>query len=200
MHATIKYNKVFCIGLSRTGTTSLHELLQELDLRSVHYIEPLIEGKDWTLVDHNDAISDTPIPLLFKSCDQRYPHSKFILTTRNKDAWLDSMKWLFRHGKVIWNWPRSVDQYHRELYGTKNYDQKKLSRAFDEYHDKARSYFKDRPEDLLEINIDNGFEVKAICDFLNVPLKKVTPIHIRDRRSASFQEFIKYKLRWLLTR
>jgi hypothetical protein len=31
------FNKVFCLGLSRTGTTSLHEAFRVLGLRSVHF-------------------------------------------------------------------------------------------------------------------------------------------------------------------
>jgi hypothetical protein len=31
------FNKIFCLGLSRTGTTSLHEAFLDLGLRSVHY-------------------------------------------------------------------------------------------------------------------------------------------------------------------
>jgi hypothetical protein len=34
---TGNFNKVFCLGLSRTGTTSLHEALRALGVRSIHF-------------------------------------------------------------------------------------------------------------------------------------------------------------------
>lgn len=187
-------SKIFYIGLSRTGTTSLHYILKELGFKSGHYIWPLLNN-EWEVVNNYDALGDTPIPLIYKECDEKYPNSKFILTTRNKDKWLDSMKWMFRDGRVIWNWPLSLGNYHRSIYGTNWYNRKVLNKAFENYHIEVRDYFKNRPNEFLEINIDNGFNIEELCKFLEIPLKPVQIIHSNERRPVKNSQLIKYYLR-----
>lgn len=191
------YSKIFYIGLSRTGTTSLHYILKELGFKSGHYIWPLLNN-EWEVVDNYDALGDTPIPLIYKECDEKYPNSKFILTTRNKDKWLDSMKWMFRDGRVIWNWPLSLGNYHRSIYGTNWYNRKVLNKAFENYHIEVRNYFKNRPNEFFEINIDNGFNIEELCKFLEIPLKPVEIIHSNERRPVKTSQLIKYYLRHYL--
>lgn len=67
--------------------------------------------------------------------------------------------------------------------------------AFDTYHAEVREYFKSRPELLLEINIDNGFDIYAIAEFLNVPAKAVRVRRHSDRRNATAREVMSYYLR-----
>ena len=190
----MKHYKIFYIGLSRTGTTSCHNILKQLGFKSFHYVWPLLNN-DWEVVNNYDALGDTPIPLLYKECDKRYPNSKFILTTRNKDNWLDSMKWLFRDGRVIWNWPLSLGNYHRSIYGTNWYNRKTLNNAFESYHIEVREYFKNRPNDFLEINIDNGFDIEKMCEFLETTPRTVQIIHSNERRPVNTLQFLRYYLR-----
>lgn len=186
--------KIFYIGLSRTGTTSCHHLFSELGLKSIHFVAPLLKN-DWEVVNNYVALGDTPVPLLFKECDKRYPNSKFILTTRDKDQWLDSMKWMFRHGRVIWNWPLSLGNYHRKIYGTNRFKRKTLDVAFENYHKEVRNYFKGQTDKFLEIKIDNGLNVKEICNFLEITPKQIQIVHSNKRRSAKPQQFLSYYLR-----
>ena len=187
------YSKIFYIGLSRTGTASSHKMLEELGFKSIHFVEPLLNN-EWECVNNYDALGDTPIPLLFKECDKRYPNSKFLLTTRNKDEWLESMKWMFRYGRVIWNWPLSLGDYHRSLYGTNWFNRKTLEEAFEKYHFDVRDYFKDRPNDFLEINIDDGFNVEEICRFLEITPMSVQTFHLNARRPINTWQFLSYYL------
>ncbi len=101
-------NKVFGIGLSRTGTVSLHKQLIELAYVSRHSSGQLIKDSSFDIMRDIDALVDSPVPLLYQALDRRYPNSKFILTTRNKDAWLHSMEWMFTHGKAGWDWPKPI--------------------------------------------------------------------------------------------
>ncbi len=189
----IMYSKIFNIGLSRTGTTFSHEVLEKLGFKSTHFVNALLKN-DWEVVDNYDALGDTPIPLLFKECDKRYPNSKFILTTRNKDKWLNSMKWMFKHGRIIWNWPLSLGNYHRNIYGTNRFNQEILDAAFERHHMEVRDYFKDRPDDFLEINIEDGFNIEEICTFLEITPRPVQIIHTNDRRKAKTWQFLNYYL------
>jgi len=184
--------KIFGIGLSRTGTTSLHHTLIALGYTSRHFVDALVSNPDAVIAE--DAIMDSPVPMLYQYLDKKYPNSKFILTTRNKANWLESMKWLFVHGKVIWNWPRSTQEYHKKFYHTTKYNKKILSRHFDSFHEEVLTYFKNRPGDLLVLNLDKEIEMKEICAFLGIPEKHVSFPKTNERKFASLKERIKYNL------
>ena len=131
-------SKVFCIGLSRTGTTSLHHILLDLGLKSVHFCDFINhEDPDFNRCREFDAFGDTPIPLLYKELDLKYPNSKFIITIRQKEDWLKSMKWMLSEGNRIWEWDEQIHSYHEKLYGTRIYEEEKLSNAWEEFHKKS---------------------------------------------------------------
>ena len=84
--------KVICIGLQRTATTSVGAALRYLgynhlsykkehhELYKNHDIQTLLE-----LADEYDSFDDNPWCHLYKEFDQKYSNAKFILTKR-KDA------------------------------------------------------------------------------------------------------------------
>jgi len=188
-------NKVFGIGLSRTGTTSLHDVLEKLGFNSVHFIAGLENDPDFKIVDEYDALMDTPIPLIYQDLDKRFPNSKFILTTRNKEAWLTSMKWMFKHGKVMWTWWKGLHDYHLKFYGTKKYNESILSRHFDLYHENVKEYFRNRENDLLILNIDKGIQVEKICDFLNKPRVSIEFPKANVRQKMSLSARLRYEFK-----
>lgn len=192
-------NKVFGIGLSRTGTVSLHKQLIELGFVSQHSSGQLIKDHSFDVMRDLDALSDSPVPLLYQELDRRYPNSKFILTTRNKDAWLHSMDWMLTHGKAGWDWSKSVQNYHREFYGTKKFDRETLSNCFDRFHSGVNTYFRDRPGDLLVFDLDHGgFDSVALCDFLNVPRRHIEIPKANQRRDVPWPARFKYWLKELV--
>jgi hypothetical protein len=105
-------NKIFGIGLNKTGTTSLGKYFSLLGYK--HYCKrnagdseyvsggKLIEiiqknniNKIYRLADNFEIFEDWPWPLIYKELYYKYPSSKFILTIRkNEDEWFDS---LLRH-------------------------------------------------------------------------------------------------------
>lgn len=80
--------KIFGIGLSKTGTTSLAHALEILGYRTKdypglsRYRAGDLSSVDLAVVDAYDALTDTPIPSFYRELDQRYPGAKFILTVR----------------------------------------------------------------------------------------------------------------------
>jgi hypothetical protein len=66
--------KVFGIGLSRTGTTSLNKALNTLGLRSFH----------WRFPPENRI-------LRFETLSRMFPNAKFIYTTRPIDTWVPAV-------------------------------------------------------------------------------------------------------------
>ncbi|MEO6317456.1 MAG: sulfotransferase, partial [Acidimicrobiales bacterium] len=156
--------KVFCIGLNKTGTRSLHEALQRLGLRSLHWGGPergpqiralaeraLREGRP-LLDDIEDADAYSDILALsanFDIVDGQYPGSKFILTVRGVDAWLDSRR---RHVETNLA-RRERGEYHGTFLTV---DTEAWTAEMAEHVGRIRSYFSGRPDDLLVMDIAAG--------------------------------------------
>jgi hypothetical protein len=137
-------------------------------------------------------LGDTPVPLLYKELDKRFEGSKFILTTREKKRWLESMKWMFGHGKVIWKWDETIHSYHRRFYGTGSYNEKILSKLWDNYHDEVFDYFSDRPNDFMIIKLEDGFNVRKISEFIGVPYRNIKDTRKNSRQYAKPHQIVKY--------
>lgn len=160
-------NKIFGIGLSRTGTTSLNQALQELGYNSKHYPRNMRE------IAEHDAATDAFVACRFRELDRLYPGSKFILTIRNKTDWLRSMKWLFEKSapldRMEIEYKQIVSGTRKRLYGTDKYEIDKLEAAFDRHHEEVLSFFSDR-NDLIVIDICAGDDYKKLCPFLGKPI------------------------------
>lgn len=164
-------SKVFGIGLSRTGTNSLTQALQILGLNTIHF------PTDYRHVYRYDAATDSPVALAFQVLDISFPGSKFILTLRgDREQWLLSMRFLFEILPQKWDiktvHPRmSIPKLHRALYHTfLDWDPIELSKAYDLHTQRVRSYFQERPADLLELDIPAGDGWDPLCSFLHKPV------------------------------
>jgi hypothetical protein len=77
--------RVWGIGLTRTGTSSLNRALLLLGIKAVHW--PTTRD---LLYSDLDAATDESVSVVYKYLDCRCPGSKFILTERDEDDWLRS--------------------------------------------------------------------------------------------------------------
>lgn len=163
--------KIFCIGFQKTGTTSLGRALEILGYKvcgPIGVTNPQIQDKalEWALqkIPHHDAFQDNPWPLLYRELDRMYPGSKFILTTRKPRAWLRSMK------KYFGNYEAAAESW---IYGegiTPLKNPLKCMRIYRMHNQAVRQYFKDRPDDLLEIDLSKGDPWPELCAFLGQPV------------------------------
>lgn len=164
---------MFCIGLNKTGTTSLHAALQELGYRSLHHREPesteavaraVREGLPLlTHLGDHDAFSDIQsLAVRFVELDEQYPDSRFILTVRDLGDWLDSRR---RHVE------RNAARHARgEYHGTfLTVDIDGWTDLFNAHVDRVRTHFVDRPGDLLTMDIPRGDGYDVLCPFLGLP-------------------------------
>jgi hypothetical protein len=174
-------NKVFGIGLSKTGTTSLHEALALLGYKSKHYpIEVLTLdsgrlGINFHQVMEYDALTDTPIARFYKELDLAFSGAKFILTIRDTDGWLKSCrrhfeKWFqllsrdaIKRQSVI----KESRQLHVDLYNTLTFDEIKFVEAYNRHLVAVETYFKGRTQDFIIMNICNGDGWERLCPFLD---------------------------------
>ena len=159
-------SKIWGLGLSRTGTTTLTYLLNQIGYNHIHY-----PTDDEMMSFNNDGASDIPVIPKYKKLDAQFPNSKFILTTRDKEKWLKSMSTYLERKR---NWNQStrqvnirIDVYKEPFFVYEVYD-----RVFDEHERKVKEYFKNRPESLLILNIVDGVDKpQKLFDFLSVDAK-----------------------------
>lgn len=150
--------KIFGIGLSKTGTTSLFEAMRILGYSSKHYLQ----NPDIQIKAH-DFLCDMPIQTRYHHYDNCYLNSKFILTIRDKKSWLKSCFYHFRHHS---NNSQQLS-YRIEQMGVDKYDEVIFSKAYDNHFERAKNYFKDRQDDFLIIDICNGQGWDVLCSFLD---------------------------------
>lgn len=186
--------KIFGIGLSKTGTTSLNRALNILKVSSAHdlhggnysineYILDLINNNfDHYIWSSFDGFTDIPIPLYYKDLDRKFPNSKFILTVRSKSSWVGSCDKHFANmrstAKMSNEFKKAInipcDSFIRTLvYGMSKYDKERYLDIYLRHNRDVIRYFKNRPNDLLIMNICGGDGWKKLCKFLKKPIPKV---------------------------
>jgi hypothetical protein len=166
--------KIFCLGLSKTGTNSLTNALNLLGFSAVHwhytkkvfgYNENGINIDFDKFIGH-DAFLDTPIARIYQELDRRFPGSKFILTVRDDLKWAESFRNQFEKG--------IVDDFeahlHRDLYGTDSYDHEMCIAAYNNHTSMAKAYFEGRENDFLIMNITEGDGWESLCKFLDITI------------------------------
>lgn len=136
-----------------------------------------------------EAFQDTPFsrPNLYKDLDRAFPNSKFILSVRDsKEQWFQSLasyhtkclaknksktpsetelaNALYRYKgmmldtkKLFYDYP-SVPLYDKQFYMNK----------YRTHNEDVRSYFANRTNDFIEINVSRNKDFKALTQFLNV--------------------------------
>lgn len=158
--------KVFLIGFNKTGTTSVHSLFTELGLSSYHGMY-----SDWKLddprFDQFECFSDGE-KHDFVGLDQKFPGSKFVLTSRRLDDWLVSR---VRHVDIR----RAVDKtgWMRKQYDANPHLAiKQWIQYRNPYHDAVYKHFVDRPDALLSLNIcdskNHHAEAAKLLSFLDM--------------------------------
>lgn len=164
-------SKIFCIGLNKTGTISLHHALQTLGYRSLHWggpsvndriLESLAEGRPLLeSVPDYDAYSDIAVlSKRFATLDVQYPGSRYILTTRPVDAWIES-----RRAHVERNQARAATgEYTGDFLVV---DPDAWRTEWDAHHAAVERYFAER-DDLLVLRITEGDGYDALCPFLGI--------------------------------
>ncbi len=161
-------SKIAGIGFHKTATTSLGHALEELGFRVLGNVgnrDPRISvnarRKYLPMLREFDAVQDNPWPLLFREIDRDFPGTRFVLTVRDEDAWIRSCvnhfgrrdsamrEWIYGVGHPAGYEKLYVDRHRRHL-------------------EEVRGYFRDRPGDLLELDICAGGGWEKLCPFLGL--------------------------------
>jgi Sulfotransferase domain len=186
--------RVFCIGLNKTGTSSFHDAMQILGLRSLHgggtdwggdkvnravrkaidEGRPLLSGVD----PRFDAFSDVEtLARRFDVLDEQYPGSRFVLTVRPVDDWIRS-----RRLHVERNIARKqAGTYHGTWLVV---DEPRWRRVWERHLDRARTYFAGR-SDFLEVDLTANVGWGPLCGVLQLPEPPVPFPWVNRARAAS---------------
>jgi hypothetical protein len=153
--------KIFGIGLSKTGTTSLTTALQHLGYRAIHGPTSIQQ------VRAHDAATDTTIAAIFEFLDQEYPGSRFIYTVRGRESWLRSCDAFWSLMQRYFDESFLLTLLHRNLYGVTRFDPVAFGEAYDRHHERVINYFASTPDRLLVLNIPGEDDPWAsVCGFL----------------------------------
>lgn len=174
------FNKVFGIGLSRTGTKSLTAALEALGIPCQHFpsIEANIRSGDYRLpqLETYRALTDTPIVRIYKELDRAYPGSLFILTTRSVESWLQSCEGYFRAKDAAERGTPldHLNRFHRlYTYGCEGYVEERFRQVFTDHEADVLRYFSGRESDLLVLDLEAGDGWRELCGFLSLPMPEV---------------------------
>ena len=195
-----KKEKVFGIGFSKTGTTSLEQALTILgynvckgrqDLKHNDYLAALYVNKAYDeiyrLTKYWNAFADGPWggSDLYKKLYEWYPDAKFILTIRDPESWYNSyirMVTKFTENRDLEN---AWDDFHAHgrygsVYffkhvfqiGTLAGNKDKIIGYFEKTNNDIKAFFKEK-RNFLELNIIGGEGWEKLCDFLSHEIPQV---------------------------
>ena len=165
--------KVFGIGISRTGTTSLTEALRILGYRAVHCPLSIVKFNghglqlSTSVVERYDAFTDSPVARMYRELDSAYPGSKFVLTTRPVERWLASVRRM-RPSFVLLEALPKVRQLAREMCGTTSFfNEPALRNAFEKHSRDVCEYFGQRlGQDFLVLDVAAADAWEKLSRFL----------------------------------
>jgi hypothetical protein len=129
---------------------------------------PLLHG-----IEEYDAYSDHPIDWTYKILDKLYPKSLFIFTERrDREAWIRSKHILATASRTP----------HRPIQWAESYDN---------HFKDVKEYFKNRPKDILFIDICDGEGWEKLCPFLEVDVPKEPFPHAGKSKDTPMEKFCK---------
>ena len=125
------FNKIFCIGYNKTGTSSLEVVLRALGYelpdqgqQELRLTQQLYDGNFRPLVEFcskYDAFQDSPFSkgVVFAQADCLFPNSKFVLSVRDPDKWYESLVRYHLAGILKQQGITDVSQVNEETYKDK---------------------------------------------------------------------------------
>ena len=174
-------NKLFCLGLHKTGTATFREAVKILGFTNFsnsrdELLDTIKKGDFepvFKIVRQYDAFKAWPWAVIYKELDKEFPGSKFVLTVRDPDKWIQSSvshfwneetpmrKWIFGTGS-----PRGNEKQHLEVYKRHCAD--------------VVDYFYDKPEDLMIVDWEyDGWNL--LCEFLGKEIPDVPFPHYNKK-------------------
>jgi len=167
----MSFNKVFILGLPRTGTTSICSALLNEGLTVAHtaYTDKTFEDAQ--------VLADTPIYCDYQALDKHYPNSKFVVLTRQPEAWLPSIKQLLL--RMFVNVTRDDGGFNPIIkrsftsifapFTKENIENDDfLLQCYNKHLAEIESHFNGREDDVIYVEVSNDADYSKLCDFLKI--------------------------------
>ena len=206
VHAPAKYLRLRMGPFARTAAEFFSVCCNLADSERCPSRERVYAGArlemDYPRLERIDAFSDIGFALFYRELDAKFPGSKFVLTTRRKEEWLESCRKFFQRENLSIS--HRMNTLRKKMYGATYFDAALFSSAFDRHMEGVEEHFRDRPGDLLRMDICSGEGWEVLCPFLGVSVPEVefphrVPSRRRggcfDVRSAGFRQWAWYRIR-----
>lgn len=188
--------KIFILGLSKTGTTSLGNALSKLgyrrfgwhDIRSRHLVHSYAHNNLaplYEITKYYDAFEDLPWPGVYKELVEWYPDAKFVLSVRrDEEVWGRSMRGHMERGR--WGG-------YKHFFGGVDVwegNEGRIKGAYGGHNQGVREFFRDKPGRMVEICIDDEGRGswERLCEVADCPEGWVED-GVRFPRSNSKEEW-----------
>jgi len=224
------YNKVFCIGFNKTGTTSLEYTLGEFGFSCGSQWKGELLIKDWnlrgmegveSLRNTAEVFQDVPfsLPKLYESLDQMFPQSKFILTVRDSEhQWYSSLTNF--HAKVFASnkkkpptpndlmnatyvyrgWALDFFKIAFDYPAIPLYDEEKYKSIYLDHINDVRLHFKGRKKDLLLLNLADPNGFSELVEFLEIKDPSISSFPKKNKTEKGIVGALKKLARIVLVR
>jgi hypothetical protein len=167
-------DRVFCVGFNKTGTRSLLNSFEILDLGPVascnmkltqgifetgSYEEALRYARDYR------SFKDRPWNVwdMYIHLDERFPGSYFILTVREPESWWRSVdRWITVQKP-------SMGSIYRKHLRSSSPSKESMIEAYLRHNREITEYFDGR-DCFLVMNLEEGDGWEKLCPFLDLPI------------------------------
>ncbi|OZY85741.1 sulfotransferase family protein [Cellvibrio mixtus] len=188
-------NKLFIIGLPRTGTTSISVALLDCGFKVAHtaYTKRAFELAD--------VVSDAPCFCDYKELDQLFPRSKFVYLERSLEHWVPSMQMLL--GKMLPELAPKTGYLNPVLkrvmnqtfapFSTNNpLSKEHLEACYMRHEQQVMDFFAQR-EDFLRIDISHSNSLQTLLRFIGIePLATTLFPHLNSGKQVDSWKGIKH--------
>lgn len=189
------YNKIFCIGFGKTGTTSLGKVLKDMGFSLGNQAVGEMLLRDYAEKRYDNIINyfhtanafqDCPssLPGIYRIQDKEFTNSKFIISVRNSDQqWYESLSRF--HTRVFsssddlpsiedlknanYRYKSWALYSHQTIYNVPKvplFDPTHYKRIYCKHLEDVEDYFAGR-DNLLKINLEEKDSLKKLCEFLD---------------------------------
>ena len=196
--------KVFCVGFSKTGTTSFEYAMEILGYRVYHghwqlkhndYMMALWIHRDLEEIkrmsEYWDAFADAPWggTDLYRDLHEWYPDAKFVLTLREPEAWYRSLERMLTEFDP--NLQTALDTFHaKERYGFTHFvrqrfgisqlagNKERIIERYQAHYVEAEEYFIRNGASYVKLDCAKEDGWKVLCPFLGRDIPAVPYPHL----------------------
>lgn len=159
--------KIWGIGPGRTATRSLCKALEGLGYEPIHNPISLRAAED------ADSAVEGACLYGYRYLYHRYPNSKFILTTRDLFTWIESChrafeKWPLKRLEAEPEYYAAAIRNRLARFGCTSFDRKVLTEHYFRHQAEITTFFADKPESLLVVDLTRSHSWDPICSFLEI--------------------------------